>query len=440
MTRRQVPRWSQLQDLVKLQRPDLSPTRRRLAAALTVADLREVARRRVPRAVFDYVDGSAETEASYRRARAAYEGIEFQPRVLQDVGALSTTTTVLGEHASVPFCFAPTGFTRLMHHEGEAAVAQVAGERGIPYAVSTLGTSTPEAVAEQVRGMAGARLWFQLYVWRDRAAAEELMARAEAAGYEALVLTVDVPVAGARLRDVRNGLSVPPALTPRTVLDMGRHPRWWGNVLTTEPIDFAALRGWDGTIGEKLNALFDPTMTLADLDWVRSNWRKPLIVKGIQTVDDARAVTDAGADAIVLSNHGGRQLDRAPVPLRLLPAVREALGPQAQVLVDSGILSGADIVAALALGATSTLVGRAYLFGLMAGGQAGVERVTDILTAEVRRTMALLGAATVAELAPGHVRLSGVRGAALAQSARHPTRRFSDVGRPTPTAGRQTRS
>ena len=440
MSPRQMPRWSQLQDLIKLQRPDLSPTRRRLAAALTVADLREVARRRVPRAVFDYVDGSAETEASYRRARAAYEGIEFQPRVLQDVGALSTTTTVLGEHASVPFCFAPTGFTRLMHHEGEAAVAQVAGERGIPYAVSTLGTSTPEAVAEQVRGMAGARLWFQLYVWRDRAAAEELMARAEAAGYEALVLTVDVPVAGARLRDVRNGLSVPPALTPRTVLDMGRHPRWWGNVLTTEPIDFAALRGWDGTIGEKLNALFDPTMTLADLDWVRSNWRKPLIVKGIQTVDDARAVTDAGADAIVLSNHGGRQLDRAPVPLRLLPAVREALGPQAQVLVDSGILSGADIVAALALGATSTLVGRAYLFGLMAGGQAGVERVTDILTAEVRRTMALLGAATVAELAPGHVRLSGFRGAALAQSARHPTRRFSDVGRPTPTAGRQTRS
>ncbi len=407
MSPRQMPRWSQLQDLIKLQRPDLSPTKRHLAGALTVADVRDVARRRVPRAVFDYVDGSAETEASYRRARAAYEGIEFQPRALQDVSALSTETTVLGVPAAVPFCFAPTGFTRLMHHEGEAAVARVAGERGIPYAVSTLGTSTPEAVAEQVRGMAGARLWFQLYVWRDRAAAEELMARAEKAGYEALVLTVDVPVAGARLRDMRNGLSVPPALTPRTVLDMGRHPRWWGNVLTTEPIDFAAMRGWDGTIGEKLNALFDPTMTLADLDWVRSNWRKPLIVKGIQTVDDARAVTDAGADAIVLSNHGGRQLDRAPVPLRLLPAVREALGPRAQLLVDSGILSGADIVAALALGATSTLVGRAYLYGLMAGGQAGVERVADIMTAEVRRTMALLGAATVADLAPGHVRLSG---------------------------------
>ena len=293
-----------------------------------------------------------------------------------------------------------------MHHEGEAAVARVAGERGIPYAVSTLGTSTPEAVADEVRGLPGSRLWFQLYVWRDRAAAEELMARADAAGYEALVLTVDVPVSGARLRDVRNGLSVPPALTTKTVLDMARHPAWWGNVLTTAPIDFAALAGWDGTIGDKLNALFDPTMTLADLDWVRRFWRKPLIVKGIQTLDDARAVTDAGADAIVLSSHGGRQLDRAPVPLRLVPAVRETLGPRAQILVDSGIMSGADVVAAIALGATSTLVGRAYLFGLMAGGQAGVERVTDILTGEVRRTMALLGAATVADLNPGHVRLA----------------------------------
>ena len=406
MTRRQVPRWSELRDLVKLQRPELSPTRRRLVAALTVADLRDVARRRVPRAVFDYVDGSAETEASYRRARAAYEGIEFQPRALQDVGALSTATTVLGAPATVPFCFAPTGFTRLMHHEGEAAVARVAGERGIPYAVSTLGTSTPEAVAQEVRSLPGSRLWFQLYVWRNRAAAEELMARADAAGYEALVLTVDVPVSGSRLRDIRNGLSVPPALTTKTVLDMARHPAWWGNVLTTAPIDFAALAGWDGTIGDKLNTLFDPTMTLADLDWVRRFWRKPLIVKGIQTLDDARAVTDAGADAIVLSSHGGRQLDRAPVPLRLVPAVREALGPRAQILVDTGIMSGADVVAAIALGATSTLVGRAYLYGLMAGGQAGVERVADILTAEVRRTMALLGAATVADLNPGHVRLS----------------------------------
>jgi L-lactate dehydrogenase (cytochrome) len=281
----------------------------------------------------------------------------------------------------------------------------VASRHGIPYAVSTLGTTAPEAVAAAVAGDPAARLWFQLYVWRDRAAAEELMARADAAGYEALVLTVDVPVAGARLRDVRNGLSVPPALTARTLLDVARHPTWWFDVLTTEPIDFAALAGWDGTIGEKLNALFDPTMTLADLEWVRTNWRKPLIVKGIQTVDDARAVVDAGADAIVLSSHGGRQLDRAPVPLRLVARVREALGPEAEIILDSGILSGADVVAALALGASSTLVGRAYLFGLMAGGEAGVERATEILAAEVRRTMTLLGAASIDELGPRHVRL-----------------------------------
>lgn len=402
---RRMPRPAELRPLIGLARPELSPTRRRLAAALTVADLRLAARRSVPRAVFDYVDGSAETEASYRRARAAYEGLEFQPRVLRDVGGLSLATTVLGEPAALPFCFAPTGFTRLMHHSGEAAVARVAASRGIPYAVSTLGTSTPEAVAVAVRENPAARLWFQLYVWRDRAAAEELMARADAVGYEALVLTVDVPVAGARLRDVRNGLSVPPALTPRTMVDVARHPRWWGNVLTTEPIDFAALSGWDGTIGEKLNRLFDPTMTLADLDWVRANWRKPLIVKGIQTLEDARAVTGAGADAIVLSSHGGRQLDRAPVPVRLLPDVRAALGPRAHILVDSGIMSGADVVAALALGATTTLVGRAYLYGLMAGGEAGVERVADILTGEIRRTMALLGAASVADLTPDMVRL-----------------------------------
>ncbi|MFZ1286107.1 MAG: alpha-hydroxy acid oxidase [Candidatus Phosphoribacter sp.] len=402
-TSRRMPRPAHLRGLVGFQRPDLDSTRRRLAAALTVADLRALAGRRVPRAVFDYVDGAAETESSYRRARDAFAQLEFRPQVLRDVGAVSTQTTILGRTSAVPFAFAPTGFTRLMHHEGEAAVARVAQRHGIPYAVSTLGTSTPEAVRAAAPD---ARLWFQLYVWRDRGAAEALMARANESGYEALVLTVDVPVAGARLRDVRNGLSVPPALTLRTVADIARHPRWWVDVLTHEPVDFAALAGWDGTIGEKLDALFDPTMTLADLAWVRENWRGPLVVKGIQTVEDARAVTDAGADAIVLSSHGGRQLDRAPVPLRVLPAVREALGPGAEIIVDTGILSGGDVVAALALGASSTLVGRAYLFGLMAGGEAGVERAVTLLAAETRRTMALLGAASVTDLAPRHVGLS----------------------------------
>ncbi len=397
-----MPRWSELRELVRLEPIKLDPAERRVQRCASVADLREAARRAAPRAVFDYVDGAAESEASYRRARAAYEGLEFQPQALRDVGDLRPSTRILGTDTPWPFAFAPTGFTRLMHHAGEGAVARVAARHGIPYAVSTLGTTTPEQVAQQAPG---ARLWFQLYVWRDRAAAEELMQRAAAAGYEALVLTVDVPVAGARWRDVRNGLSVPPALTPRTVLDMGRHPRWWANALTTEPIDFAALRGWDGTIGEKLNALFDPTMTWADLQWVRQHWPKALIVKGIQTVVDAQTAVGEGADAIVVSNHGGRQLDRAPVPLRLLPQVRDALGPDVEIIIDSGILSGADIVAALALGADSTLVGRAYLYGLMAGGEAGVERVVTLVQSEIRRTMALLGAASVDELGPHHVRL-----------------------------------
>ncbi len=402
MTARHLPTWRGIRDMVSLRPPQLNPTTRRLANALTIEDLRATARRRTPRAVFDYVDGAAETESSLRRARETYQSLELRPQILRDVSGLSTETLVLGQPSALPFALAPTGFTRLMHHEGERAVAPVAGRAGIPYAVSTLGTVAPEEVAALVPE---ARLWFQLYVWRDRGAAEELMARAAESGYEALVLTVDVPVSGSRLRDVRNGLSIPPTLTARTVLDVSRHPTWWVNLLTTEPLDFAALSGWDGSIGEKLNALFDPSMTVADLDWVRANWPGPLIVKGIQTVDDARRVVQAGADAVVLSSHGGRQLDRAPVPLRLLPDVRQAVGTNAEVIVDSGILSGADVVAALALGADSTLVGRAYLYGLMAGGEAGVERAVDILAAQVRRTMALLGARTVADLGPQHVRL-----------------------------------
>ena len=403
MTQRRVPTWSGLAPLIRLKRPEPSAQRRRLANALTIEDLAAAARRRTPRSVFDYVDGAAETEASIRRARDTFERLEWQPHVLHDVSHLSTETTMLGQPSALPFSFAPTGFTRLMHHAGEPAVARVAERAGIPYAVSTLGTTAPEAVRAAVPR---ARLWFQLYVWRDRAAAEDLMARAAASGYEALVLTVDAPVAGARLKDTRNGLSVPPTLTPKTLLDMARYPSWWANLLTTEPLDFAALTGWDGTIGDKLNVLFDPSMTLADLDWVRSKWRKPLIVKGIQTVHDAKAVFDAGADAIVLSSHGGRQLDRAPVPLRVLPEARDVLGPDREIILDTGILSGGDIVAALALGANSTMVGRAYLYGLMAGGEAGVQRVVDILGAEIRRTMALLGAASVADLRPELVRLS----------------------------------
>ncbi|TDO48631.1 L-lactate dehydrogenase (cytochrome) [Kribbella sp. VKM Ac-2527] len=402
MTDRQLPRWSELKPLLRPKPVTWNPTDRRLEQALTIADLRAIAKRRTPRSVFDYTDGAAESEISLRRARQLFAEMELQPSILRDVSDLDLGTDILGRRSELPFAFAPTGFTRMMNHEGESAVVQVAQQLGIPYALSTMGTTSIEDVAAAAPD---ARKWFQLYVWKDRDAGEDLVKRSAAAGYEALMLTVDVPVAGARLRDVRNGFTIPPSLTAKTVLDASLHPAWWTNLLTTRPLTFASLSTWDGTVAELLDKLFDPTMTIDDLNWLRSIWSGPLIVKGIQTVDDARRVVDAGADAIVLSNHGGRQLDRAPTPLRILADVRKEIGTDAEIYLDTGIMSGADIVAAIALGADACLVGRAYLYGLMAGGQRGVARSAEILTKEIRRTMALLGVSNVAELTPSHVRL-----------------------------------
>jgi L-lactate dehydrogenase (cytochrome) len=401
-TARRLPRWSELRPLLRPRPLQLDPTQRRLSRALTIADLRAAARRRTPRAVFDYTDGAAETETSLRRDREAFARVEFRPRVLRDVTMVDTTTTVLGHPSALPLAFAPTGFTRMMHHQGERAVVRVAEGAGIPYALSTLGTTSIEDLAAAAPA---ARKWFQLYVWRDRGAGKELVERAQAAGYEALMLTVDVPVAGARLRDVRNGLTIPPSLTLRTVLDAATHPWWWFNLLTTEPLEFASLSSWEGTVAELINQMFDPSLTPRDLSWLRETWSGPLIVKGIQHVDDARMVVDLGADAIVVSNHGGRQLDRAPTPLELLPGVVEAVDDRAEVLLDGGVRSGADVVAAVALGAKACLVGRAYLYGLMAGGERGVRRAVDILTSEIIRTMQLLGADSVSGLEHAYVRL-----------------------------------
>jgi len=371
-----------------------------LSRAHTIGDLRSIARRRTPRAVFDYTDGAAEAEISLRRARAAFRSVEFRPSVLRDVSGVDPSTTILGKRSASPFVFAPTGFTRMMHHEGERAVVRVADRRGIPYALSTMGTTSLEEIAAVAPD---AQRWFQLYLWKDRAASRELLGRAAANGYDVLVLTVDTAVAGARLRDVRNGLTIPPSLTLRTIADTVTHPQWWVNLLTTEPLSFASLSSWQGTVADLANAMFDPTVGPEDLDWLRTSWNGKLVVKGIQTVEDARMVVDHGADAIVVSNHGGRQLDRAPIPLHMLPAVVEAVGDRAEVFLDSGITSGADIVAALALGATACLVGRAYLYGLMAGGERGVERAVELLDDEIVRTLALLGVSRVADLNASHV-------------------------------------
>jgi len=375
-----------------------------LATVASIPDLRLLARRRAPRAVFDYTDGAAGEEIGLRRSRQAYARVEFQPTVLQDVASVDVSTTILGRPAALPLVFAPTGFTRMMHTDGEPAVARVASGIGIPYALSTMGTTSIERLAAAVPD---GRRWFQLYLWRDREASRDFVIRAKRAGYEALVLTVDTPVAGARLRDVRNGLTIPPSLSLRTLAEGALHPAWWFDLLTTEPLEFASLNRFEGTVAELVGKMFDPAATMGDLAWLRSVWDGPLIVKGIQTVADARAVVDAGADAVIVSNHGGRQLDRSPTPLEVLPAVVDAVGDRAEVYVDGGILSGSDVVAAVAFGARAALVGRAYLYGLMAGGERGVQRVADVLREEVTGTLALLGVTRVSDLRREHVRLRG---------------------------------
>jgi L-lactate dehydrogenase (cytochrome) len=401
-TARRLLRPREIRPLLRLRPPVVDPIDRRLGNAHTIGDLRGIARRQTPRAVFDYTDGAADAELSLGRARQLFRDIEFVPSVLRDVTDLDTVTYPLGRESAQPFGFAPTGFTRLMHHAGEAAVGAVAARRKIPYALSTMGTTSIEDLAVAAPG---GRLWFQLYVWRDRARAADLVARVAAAGYEALILTVDTPVGGNRLRDARNGFTLPPTLSLRTLGDLALHPRWWGNLLTTPPLTFASLSSWDGTVAKLIDTVFDPSMTIDDLDWVRSMWAGPLVIKGIQSVADARLVIDAGADVVLLSNHGGRQLDRAPVPLRLVPEVVAEVGDRAEVWLDTGVTNGADIVAGIALGANFVLVGRAYLYGLMAGGERGVDRAAEILSSEVARTMRLLGTTRIADLTPEHVRL-----------------------------------
>ncbi len=289
----------------------------------------------------------------------------------------------------------------MMHAEGEAAGARAAGAAGIPFSLSTLGTTTIEDVkAANPDG----RNWFQLYIWKDRERSEALIERAAKAGFDTLLVTVDVPVSGARLRDVRNGLTVPPQLTLKTVLNSMTKWEWCFNFLTTEPLSFASFSSWSGTVGEFLDTMFDPSVTFDDLAWIKRQWPGKLVVKGVQSLSDAKRLATLGVDGITLSNHGGRQLDRAPVPFHLLPDVVREVGRDVEIHLDTGIMNGADIVASIALGANFTLIGRAYLYGLMAGGREGVDRVIEILSSEISRTMRLLGVGRLDELTPSHVR------------------------------------
>lgn len=397
---RQLPHPTELFDLIKFKKLDLNLKRARLSDAQTIDDLRKIAKRRTPAAAFDYTDGAADDEISMNRARQAFKDVEFHPSILNDVSNVDTSCEVFGGPSALPFGIAPTGFTRLMQTEGELAGASAAGKAGIPFCLSTLGTTSIEDVkAANPHG----RNFFQLYVMRQREISYGLVKRAAAAGFDTLFFTVDTPIAGARLRDKRNGFSIPPQISLGTVANAIPRPWWWVDFLTTPTLSFASLSSTGGTVGELLNSAMDPSIQFSDLEEIRSMWPGKLVVKGVQNVEDSKKLADLGVDGIILSNHGGRQLDRAPVPFWLLPEVVREVGKDLDVTMDTGIMHGADIVAAMAMGAKFTFIGRAYLYGLMAGGEAGVTRAIEILAEQIRRTMQLLQVETIDELSPKHV-------------------------------------
>ncbi|WP_156252984.1 alpha-hydroxy acid oxidase [Pseudactinotalea terrae] len=397
---RRLPNLSVLREQLNFRAPSLNFAATRLEKAQTIWDLRRIAKRRTPKGPFDYTDGAAENEVGLARARKAFEDVEFHPSILKDVTNVSTSWDVLGKPAAFPVGIAPTGFTRLMHAAGERAGATAAQKFDVPFVLSTLGTTSIEEVRKAApRG----RLWFQLYMMKERQRSLDLVERASAAGYDTLLITVDTPVAGARHRDKRNGMAFPPQLTPMTIIDALPRPEWWINYLTTEPLEFASVTKFDGSVADILDTMFDPSIDYDALAEIRSHWDGKVVIKGVQNVEDARKLADLGVDGITLSNHGGRQLDRAPVPFLLLPEVVREVGNDLEVHLDTGIMSGADVVASVALGARFTMVGRAYLYGLMAGGQAGVDRMLQILTGEISRVMRLIGVASLEELSPEHV-------------------------------------
>lgn len=395
-----------LRSVVRFRPVERDPVARRLARAADVEDLRRIAQRRLPRGVFDYIDGAAEDEVSLVRNRSAFHRLEFRPRVLRDVGRLDPSTTLLGRPLPLPVVLGPTGFTRIADPAGELAVARAAARAGLPYTLSTLSTRSIEEVAAVSDGPR----WFQVYVWRDRGLVKEMIERAAAAGYEALCLTVDTAVLGRRERDVRRGFTLPPKIGLGTLVDGALHPGWTWDFVRAEPISFANVAtsragtgsGTDGSdavaLADYINTQFDPSLSWADVEWMRSIWPGPLVLKGVQTVEDARLAADAGIEAVALSNHGGRQLDTAPPPLELVAPVVDAVGDRVEVICDGGVRRGSDVVKALALGARAVMIGRAYLYGLGAGGEAGVARVLADLDAGVRRTLALTGCTTVAEV------------------------------------------
>jgi L-lactate dehydrogenase (cytochrome) len=405
-----------MRKLVRMRSVELDATTRRLAACHDIGDLRRAARRLIPTPVFDYVEGAADEELTVRANVAAFRQWRFLPRVLTDVSGVDTSTSIFGRPVPVPFALAPVGYTRMLHPDGEPGAARSAARHGLPYTLSTMATTSIEDLASAISGTAsgtvsgdasglpgggsgqGPALWFQLYVLKDRAQVADLLDRAWGTGYQALVVTVDTMVAGNRIRDKRNGLSIPPELSLQTVAQVASRPAYWYRLLSGPALDYANFAGRPRTTIMQTTSFFDPRLNWDDIASLRSSWKGKLVVKGPLGPADAVRAVDAGCDGIQLSNHGGRQLDRAVPAVELIEPVREAVGSSVTILADSGIRHGADVVVALALGADAAVLGRAYLYGLMAGGEAGVDRALDLVTEQFRSTLALLGMTSVAEL------------------------------------------
>lgn len=367
-----------------------------------IEDLRRIARRKVPRAFFGYVEAGSYSQETLRANRADLESLKLRQRVMVDVSGRDTSTTILGQKAALPLALAPVGMSGLQRGNGEILACRAAMEAGIPYTLSTLSICSLEHVADAT----GAPFWFQLYVMKDRGFAKALIERAKAASCSALMLTVDLPVLGQRHCDIKNGLSVPPSLKLANLLNMAGKPRWVAGVLAGKSRSFGNLEGHlEGMAGAKslsqwVNGQFDATLSWKDVEWIRSIWQGALIIKGILDVEDAKSAVATGADAIVVSNHGGRQLDGASSSIAMLPKIAEAVARETEVFVDGGIRSGQDVLRALALGARACLIGRAYIYGLGAGGEAGVAKAIDIIRRELDATMALTGCRTISDIGP----------------------------------------
>ena len=392
-----------IRSVVKFRKLEINRTKRLLRKAANVEDLRKLAKRRLPVGVFDYIDGGAEDEITLRRNVEAYRKVSFKPRVLRDMANIDTSTSLFGRKLAFPLVLAPTGFTRIAHSEGELAVVKAATRAGIPFTLSTMATRSIEecaSVAEKAT-----RLWFQIYTWKDRSVVKNLVERADAAGFEAVCLTVDTAVLGRRERDVRRGFTLPPEVGLGTIVDGVKNPGWTWDFLTSDPIRFANVEGLssiDGStavdLAEHMKSQFDPGLSWKDVEWLRSIWKGPILIKGIQTVEDALIAVDSGVEAIAISNHGGRQLDEAPTPFDLLPEVAEAVQDRLEIICDGGARRGSDIVKAISLGAAAVMAGRPYLYALAACGERGVDHVLGLLHEGVERTMALTGAASVDDL------------------------------------------